>query len=349
MIFVIRTEVSPEIGNGHLMRCLTLCSKFRKRGAHIHLISKRLPIYIKEFLNFKGIKYHLINLESCIGSKEDALKTRILLQRIKNVDLLVVDSYEISEKWEKEMRLFTKKILVIDDLANRRHECDFLIDQNLRNNQERYNNLVPNQAKIYLGPKYAFLREEFYKPNLPRLRRGKIKKVLVFFGSGDNTQEILKVLKVIDEITELNIQWNLLIGKNISINKYNFKKNINPNLNIIEYTDKISKLILEADLGIGTCGVAAWERCFLGLPSIVVVTAENQLQDAEILDDKGAIINLGNSQDVSAEKLLSSINKLIMNGYLIERMSKNSLAILNGHIQAMNNIENDILKSLQNI
>ena len=348
MIFVIRTEVSPEIGNGHLMRCLTLCSKFKLKGMQIYLISNALPQYIKEILDIKRIRFHLINLESPIGSREDAFKTINLLKRIKGVDLLIVDSYEISEKWEKEVRLFTKKIIVIDDLANRRHYCDFLIDQNLRKDPHRYNNLVPNQTKIYLGPKYAFLREEFYKPNLRKVRSGKIKNVLVFFGSGDNTSEILKVLKVIDQIQELDIQWNLVIGKNTPKLKDYFKKNLNQNLNIIEYTDKISKLIVEADLAIGTCGVSAWERCFLGLPSIVLITAANQLQDAEILNDKEAVINLGYSEKLSVEKLLSCIKKIIENENLVQRMSKNSLAILNGHIQAMKNIENDILKSLQN-
>ena len=62
MIFVIRTEVSPEIGNGHLMRCLTLCSKFKLKGMQIYLISNALPQYIKEILDIKRIRFHLCDL-----------------------------------------------------------------------------------------------------------------------------------------------------------------------------------------------------------------------------------------------------------------------------------------------
>ena len=104
---------------------------------------------------------------------------------------------------------------------------------------------------------------------------------------------------------------------------------------------------MNADLAIGTCGVSAWERCFLGLPSIVVVTAENQFKDAEILNSKNAVINLGYSYNVTVEKLLLTIKKIYQNKDLLEKMSKSSLAILNGHIEAMSNFKKDILSSLQ--
>ena len=347
MIFVIRTEVSPEIGNGHLMRCITFCSKFKSNAVQIYLIASSLPTYLKNILDKERIKFHSIDLQNSVGSNEDVLKTKSLLSDFKKVDLLIIDSYDISEKWEKEMRLLVNKILVIDDLANRKHDCDFLIDQNLRDDPSRYNDLVPNHSKIYLGPQYAFLREEFYRTNMVKIRSGKIHNILVFFGSGNNIQEILKVLKVIEEISKLDIKWNLVTGKNINKLKHYIKKNKNPNLNIIEHTDKISELIVNADLAIGTCGVSAWERCFLGLPSIVVVTAENQFKDAEILNSKNAVINLGYSHNVTVEKLLLTIKKIYQNKDLLEKMSKSSLAILNGHIEAMSNFKKDILSSLQ--
>ena len=323
------------------------CSKFKSNAVQIHLIASSIPSYLKNILDKESIKFHSIDLQNSVGSNEDLLKTKNLLNDFIKVDLLIIDSYDISEKWEKEMRLLVNKILVIDDLANRKHDCDFLIDQNLRDDLSRYDDLVPKHSKIYLGPQYAFLREEFYRTNMVKIRSGKIHNILVFFGSGNNIQEILKVLKVIEEISKLDIKWNLVTGKNINKLKHHINKNKNPNLNIIEHTDKISELIVNADLAIGTCGVSAWERCFLGLPSIVVVTAENQFKDAEILNSKNAVINLGYSYNVTVEKLLLTIKKIYQNKDLLEKMSKSSLAILNGHIEAMSNFKKDILSSLQ--
>ena len=346
MIFVIRTDVSPEIGNGHLMRCITFCKRFESYGVKIHLIYANLSEYLKDSLNKTNIELHEINVKDSIGSLEDANQTIKILKKLQKIDLLIIDSYQIDHSWEKLMVKYTKQIMVIDDLANRSHYCNFLVDQNLRFDNKRYDKLLPQNSKVFLGPKYAFLRKEFYNSKLSRLRNERLKNILVFFGSGNNNNEIIKVLNVMNELRDKEVKWKLVTGKNISNTDFSKYLKANNNLEIIEYTKNISKLIYQADLAIGTCGISAWERCLLGLPSIVLVTAQNQYEDALILDKKEAVINLGYSKDVKVKNLLLILKNIIKNKKVLEKMSINSLAILKGHSYAIQELEKYVLNSL---
>ncbi|OUU22482.1 MAG: UDP-2,4-diacetamido-2,4,6-trideoxy-beta-L-altropyranose hydrolase [Candidatus Endolissoclinum sp. TMED37] len=345
MIFVIRTDANPVIGNGHLMRCMTFCKLLEPKEVKIHLIYANLTVFSKEILIKTDIELHKINLKSSIGSLEDANQTKKILEELPKIDLLIIDSYQIDDSWEKLMVKYTKQIMVIDDLANRSHYCNFLVDQNLRFDNKRYDKLLPPNTKVFLGPKYAFLREEFYNSNLIRLRNGSLRNILVFFGSGNNNNEIIKILKVINEIEDKEIKWNLVIGKNIKkFSKYISAKN---NLEIIDYTENISKLMYDADLAIGTCGIAAWERCLLGLPSIVLITAQNQYEDALILDKKKAVINLGYSRYVKVNNLLLNLKNIIQDEKILIKMSINSREILKGHREAIQELVNYVSISLE--
>ena len=96
---------------------------------------------------------------------ESELKeTENIISKYKKFDSLIVDHYKLDHKWENKMRKFAEKIIVIDDLANRKHDCDFLIDQNLyEDNESRYEELVNKNTIKLLSPKYAIIKEEFYK------------------------------------------------------------------------------------------------------------------------------------------------------------------------------------------
>lgn len=137
------------------------------------------------------------------------------MKAIGTPDVLVIDSYAIDIKWESILRLHVKKIMVIDDLANRKHDCDILLDQNeYLNKDKRYEGLVPQNCKLLLGARYAILREEFYKAREKmRLRDGKIKNILVFFGGSDLSNETIKALEAIVLLQRQDIRVNVIVGQ----------------------------------------------------------------------------------------------------------------------------------------
>ena len=196
MNVVIRVDSSSAIGSGHLMRCLTLAEQLRKdKNAEVHFISRDLAGNMHGKVTDAGFMLHVLpahpfdnSLDGydawlTVTQKIDAAETKDILQVFGKVDRLVVDNYALDIAWEQEMRPFVDEIFVIDDLANREHDCDILLDQNFYLAKEnRYIGLVPEGCNLLLGPHYALLREDFYEARKHlRHRNSKLQNIVVFY------------------------------------------------------------------------------------------------------------------------------------------------------------------------
>ena len=214
---VFRVDSSYEIGTGHLQRCLTLAQSLSQKGAEIYFICRKLPGNSISLIEQKKIKIFSLacdnnkieHFDKMVGYakwlREDLqieiAQVRSCLQKIREIDWLVVDNYAIDVNWESELRNFAKKVMVIDDLANRNHDCDLLLDQNNTDLIGEYKKLVPSQCKLLLGSKYAMLRHEFIEARKTvTVRDGQVKRILVFMGGVDITNETKKVLKALQKI-----------------------------------------------------------------------------------------------------------------------------------------------------
>ena len=171
-MIVFRVDSSIQIGSGHLMRCLTLADNLNCEtktlfiardldGNLNNMISRRFKLSVlpkKNHNNLNGYEKWLT-----VSQEQDAQETIEIIKNLK-IDLLIVDSYAIDEKWENLIRPYVKRIMVIDDLANRKHDCDILLDQNFYcNASNRYKKIVSENCQLLLGPKYVLLRDEFYE------------------------------------------------------------------------------------------------------------------------------------------------------------------------------------------
>ncbi|WIW70388.1 UDP-2,4-diacetamido-2,4,6-trideoxy-beta-L-altropyranose hydrolase [Anaerosinus gibii] len=236
-----------------------------------------------------------------VQQEQDAKEVIEILKNL-DIDLLVVDSYAIDETWERIVRTYTKKIMVIDDLANRKHDCDILLDQNYYADMKiRYSGLVSDDCKLLLGPTYALLREEFYREKKKqRQRDGQIKNILMFFGGSDLTNETMKTLRALVALNREDITVNVVVGGS---NQYKEEvKEFCQRYHWMNYYCQIhnmAEMMNEADLAIGAAGTTTWERFFLGLPTIVIAVAENQIKIAEDCDESGFIKYLGKSSLVT--------------------------------------------------
>ncbi len=330
MNVAIRVDSSTAIGSGHLMRCLTLAEQMRgKQKAEIHFISRALEGNLHEKVKAAGFGLHVLprhlmdkSLEGydewlTVRQAVDAVETKDVLRGLGKVAYLIVDNYALDIQWEREMRPFTDEIFVIDDLANRVHDCDILLDQSFYVNMfTRYTSLVPANCKLFLGPAYALLREEFYRERARlRKRSGIVQNLLIFYGGSDLTNETMKAIRAVVCTGATNITVNVIVGESnphkeeviTFCRAYNF-------LNVHVQVNNMAEFMNEADLALGAGGSTIWERCFLELPSIVTSVADNQRPICENAAVMKYIDYMGIYSEVKEFDLQQRVDKYLTEG-----------------------------------
>lgn len=328
MKVVIRADASTIIGSGHVMRCLTLAKQLQKQiGADVVFVMRDLPGNLINLVQQEGFQVLLLpRVEEnpaltgyekwlTVPPEQDAKETLAIIQKnVGIVDRIVVDSYALDYRWESALRLVAKEIMVIDDLADRRHDCDILLDQNFYLTKDsRYNGLVPSHCQLLLGPEHALLRDEFYeaKKHL-RKRDGKIKNILVFYGGSDLTDETSKAIKALCVLHEEHNEFCVDVITGQSNPRRNTIEALCSQNNFIHYYCQINNMadmMNRADLTLGAGGSTMWERMFLELPSIVTAIADNQVRGCEDCSSVGMIDYLGRAKDVNGQMIIEAVRK----------------------------------------
>jgi len=324
MHVVFRVDASLQIGTGHVMRCITLAKALKKQGATVSFISREHAGNLNQFIREQGFTVYVLPLLADsdalidyveqdevlfhsawlgVSQQEDAEKCQRILQNLQ-ADWLIVDHYALDQQWEILLTEYCRNLMVIDDLGDREHECDLLLDQNYDSSQLKYQNLVPNSCWVLYGPEYALLRDEFAKwreTSLKNRTHIELKHLLITLGGVDvdnvtgqiltslkncNLSSTLKVTVVMGEMAP-----HLQSVKSLA-SKMPFRTEVKVNVT------NMAELMAKADCAIGAAGATTWERCCLGLPTIQMVIAENQKQSAKALSLADAV------------KLLESIGEL---------------------------------------
>ncbi|SEH88140.1 UDP-2,4-diacetamido-2,4,6-trideoxy-beta-L-altropyranose hydrolase [Halobacillus karajensis] len=308
-----RVDASTNGGTGHVMRCLTLANELRTLGAEVFFMCRRRPGDLVEFIQEHGYPVYEMTGADQVSWREDAVRVIQILDNVGWVDWLVVDHYELDARWEKSISPHVKKLMVIDDLADRAHDCDLLLDQNLyKRMEERYVGLVPERTTLLLGPAYTLLREEFFLSSPSKEEwDGKIRRILVSFGGSDPTNETMKALQAVERL-KITPRVDVVIGKN-----HPHKQAItrlcerHEKVELHIQTREMARLMERADLAIGAGGSSVWERCYMELPSLVIETAANQTEVISSLRETGAIFYLGKSSEVNVGRLSQSLARLM--------------------------------------
>ena len=347
MNIAFRVDASLNIGTGHVVRCLTLADLLRENKCEICFICRDLPEYHASQITGRGFKLFRLSAAPAVGAlrtddtehparpvldwERDAQETLSVLAHEAPVNWLIVDHYSLDKRWETQMRPFIGKIMVIDDIADRTHDCDMLLDQNLYPDMDkRYDGLVPKHCKKLLGPSHALLRREFSeaRKNL-RKREGIVKRILIFFGGSDPTNETAKALEAISILNRPDISVDVVVG-NANPNKEQIRQrcSLMPNMTFHCQVENMAALMSQADLAIGAGGTTTWERCFLGLPGITLVVAQNQLEVTGAVAKAGATWDIGRREQVSATLLADTIKRALDNPRALRRMSALALEIM---------------------
>lgn len=335
-----RVDASASMGTGHLMRCLTLAEALRERGVQVHFICREhvgnlIPLLQQEAMPVVVLPASAVNdttasedYAACLGvtQSEDAEQTIEAFSGEKP-DWLVVDHYGLNIEWEMRLRPHVGKLLVIDDLVNRHHDCDLLLDQNYSvDGERRYESLVSPHCKVLLGPQYALLEKEFRELR-ERLeaRFHELYNILVFFTAGNDQGETLKAMQGI-ELWGMAGRVDVVVGKSNPRNAEISKKCDEFNWGYHCQVDYMPRLIAQAGLVIGAGGSSNWERCALGVPALVVILAENQAPIAHALGHAGVVYNLGWGRNLQAADYANALVSL--NHDCLAAMSEKALTLV---------------------
>lgn len=338
-----RVDASIQIGSGHVMRCMTLANGICDKGATASFISRPHPGHLCDLIERKGFPVArlrpadtgLAERDHRLGATwgEDLEQTKLAIRHLSDpIDWLIVDHYSLDARWETQLRSFTRRIMVIDDLADRPHDCDLLLDQNYYCNLEtRYDALTPPACLKLLGPAYVLLRNEFQKiKHLAKVRNGRVTRILVFLGGSDPENFTAKVLRALDQVNRSDITIDVVVGaSNIHRSDIENICRKRPKTNFHFQVDNLAELMLSADLAIGAGGATTWERCFLGLPALTIVIADNQLQTTLDLGAAGIIWYLGIADKLSVNDLAEAIFDALSSPIRLREMSARGIQLMN--------------------
>jgi len=341
---VFRVDSGFNIGSGHLMRCITLANNLKK---HIELECTFITrdnngnfndIIIRNGFNVllldgPELNENIENYSEWLGTSQvnDAVQTLAVLKNndVEKIDILVVDHYALDLQWEGTFRSITNKLVVIDDLANREHCCDILLDQNIAPNYlTRYDKLTPLNSKKFLGIAYCLLREDFLFAKVSIKARDKLCNIVIFFGGVDKDNATLQLLYSLHEKLDLFVSVRVIVGKSNPF-KYQIKEFCNKynNCYYLEQVSNMAEVFCKSDLAIGAGGATTGERIYLGLPSIVFSLADNQFEVSKYLHEKGYITFLGDQSEIERSNITSELDKYINSPHLLKEKSMKLLAV----------------------
>ena len=346
---IFRTDASLEIGTGHVMRCLTLALGLLEKGASISFICREHDGNLIDLIRRHGFSVHVLPLISqydygeeyplfpvhaawlgCSWQIDVDLCNAILKH---TVDWIIIDHYALDYRWENAMRDKCHKMMCIDDLADRVHECDLLLDQNLGRTADDYLELVSPGTKLLLGPQYALLRQEFADWRDSSLKgriQPQLRHLLITMGGVDIDNVTEVILKTIDQSKLIDLERiTVILGPHAPWldNVRNLASKMSVSVEVLSSVNNMAQLMAQCDLAIGAGGTTTWERCSLGIPTVLISLAENQTYISREVDKAGAAI-LCDVQEVEHE--LGNVLHAVSEPDCLRRLSLNASKITDG-------------------
>ena len=352
---VIRSDASSCVGSGHVMRCRSLGRALKKDNHNVIFVCRPQDGDLIELLKhdfrvlslppFSLDQYNYFHEDRLVNARSydqisDANETLALLRanNICNIRWVLVDHYSLDADWEhvvigslNSSQLFDPRLFVIDDLANRKHIADILLDQNMTNFglSNEYNQLVPEHCKLLLGSKYAILGEEYalFHDLLPI--RTCITRILVYFGGVDEKNLTLKTLNALLSLDDSSFIMDIVRGQQV-FNDLSLHRcfDDHPRIQIHDPLPSLAGLLARSDLAIGAAGTTTFERLCLKVPSVVIPTANNQLRNSNGIKASSSGVVL--PSNASEEEISSAVSAYICDSSLLQRTSANAAVQCNG-------------------
>lgn len=312
MKVAFRADASVTLGAGHVMRCLTLADALRADGAQTRFLCRNLPGHLGDLIQARGHVLRWLDVPADAEAVADAEATRRALAVDSPWDWLVADHYALDAEWERAQHGLAGRILAIDDLADRRHACDLLLDQNLKPDNS-YEALIPLACRSLIGPSYALLRPEFARARraLPAVSVT-VQRLLLCFGGSDPLDLTGLALDALDSLDDSGARVDVVVGQGYPHRaRLQARCAARPGTSFHCQTENMAELMARADLALGASGVATWERACLGLPALVITFADNQRPIARAAEAAGLLAWAGDAESMSRERLAAALAGLL--------------------------------------
>lgn len=352
MQFVFRVDASISIGSGHVMRCLTLALFITNElNGKCYFICREHPGNLIALIREKGfevfelpyssqgnnVKFHkgVPHAAWLAAHWQDDAELCAKVVADVNPDWLVIDHYALHKEWTDRVACEHTKILVIDDLADRVHRADVLLDQSLGRIATDYKQLVPPECEVLVGTQYALLRPEFldyrdYSIQRKQTSQG-VCSLLINLGGVDKDNLTCRILQAIEQ-SDLPNSCRITVVMGATAPWVSQVKRLARTLPYdVEVAVNVSDMaarMSQADLAIGAAGSTSWERCCLGLPTLMLVLADNQTEIASHLERAGASSTL-NALDLETS-LISVLSTISADPKVLNAMSKAASALVDG-------------------
>ncbi|MGP9820453.1 UDP-2,4-diacetamido-2,4,6-trideoxy-beta-L-altropyranose hydrolase [Salinarimonas sp. NSM] len=346
---LMRLDATPERGLGHLMRCLALAQALQARGRAVAIASRALPEGARALaqardvapIDLPPLPDAMIRAVSALGpeaawpreiQERDAAETRTAAETLGGpVETILVDHYGLDAAWEQAARIAGTRIAAIDDLL-RAHACDVLIDQNAgRDGADAYADRTPPGCGRLLGPRFALLRPEFATlHDRAEIRRGPVRRILLSFGGTDAGNATGHALAALVRAGLGDRTIDVVVGA-LNPNRASLEAACAglPDATLHVQTDRMAELMAAADLAVGAGGGTTWERCAVGLPSVVLALAANQEAPARAAGLEG-IAYVPDAAEIAPETLAPHLQALAGSETLRTVLSARGLARVDG-------------------
>ncbi|MCB0056671.1 MAG: UDP-2,4-diacetamido-2,4,6-trideoxy-beta-L-altropyranose hydrolase [Caldilineaceae bacterium] len=308
---LLRADASTQIGAGHVMRCLALAQAWQDAGGAAHFVAVEMPNGLQERLAVEDMTFH--RLDVVPGSIEDAAQTIAQAQRL-GAAWVAEDGYHFGADYQRAIKNASLRLLAIDDYGHADHYvADLVLNQNIYADASLYPSRSPG-TRLMLGTQYVLLRREFlhwrgWQREIPDVAR----KVLVTMGGGDPENVTLKVIEALEEVQVDGLEVVVVVGAGnphqpllqSAIEKTRHSIRLEQNA-----TD-MAQLMAKTDVAISAAGSVCWELCFLGVPSLLLMLAENQRPLADGLANAGAMVNLGWHEAAQPSAIAAALQELL--------------------------------------
>lgn len=325
---LIRCDASIAIGTGHLMRCLALAQAWKEAAGHAVFAMAETTPAIEE--RIRAEQMDVVRLTESPGSSEDAdVTARWARQSAAN--WVVVDGYVFGPEYQVHLKRAGLKVLLVDDIALAgRYSADLVLNQNAHASEALYPNREAS-TRLLLGPRFTMLRREFgawggWKRKITPVAR----RVLVTLGGSDPDNITARVASAI--MSEPELEGIVVVGgSNPHMPKLRELMEENgPTVRLVENVGNMPELMAWADVAVSGAGTTTWEMCFMGLPALLIVLADNQEPVARHLAEQGMVVNLGRGATVTGKVIVDGLRSVISSRDRRQAMSERARSLLDG-------------------
>lgn len=329
MRIAFRCDASYVIGSGHVMRCLVLADQLVERGAECRFLCVALPGELSAFIRQRGFMVYL--LPSIADEVDDARQSTAILSEWQP-DWLVLDHYQLGRPWQLFLRPAIGRLMVIDDLANRAHDADLLLDQNFAPAPDRrYDELLPSACLRLLGPRYSLLSPAFARLRMQRRLPTIVPRILISFGGSDPANLTLPVLQALLAADLGDVAFDVVIGGQCR-QRFAIETCASRDARVCCHvaTQRMAEIMADASIFVGAGGATSWERCCLGMASVIVAVSDNQDGVSQVLADAGLQLYLGRAEQVGISAYVSAVALLLRAPTLASHIGRRAADLVDG-------------------